>query len=179
LRWDEVREVMKQCCDKIDTAGGAYDATGRSPKYGWGRLNAAKAVALAVPATPPAHRIVTASARQDIAIRDLQTARLPVQVAEAAPVKALRVTVDIEHTYIGDLLVTLRAPTGSGIAAIVLHDRTGGGTDNLHRTYDARSTPALASVVGKSAAGRWTLVVRDTARLDQGKIRGVSLELSV
>ena len=47
LRWDEVREVMKQCCDKIDTAGGAYDATGRSPKYGWGRLNAAKAVALA------------------------------------------------------------------------------------------------------------------------------------
>jgi subtilisin family serine protease len=179
LRWDEVREVMKQCCDKIDTAGGAYDATGRSPKYGWGRLNAAKAVALAVPATPPAHRIVIASARQDIAIRDLRTAQLPVQVAEAAPVKALKVTVDIEHTYIGDLVVTLRAPTGSGIAAIVLHDRAGGGTDNLRRTYDATSTPALASVVGKSAAGRWTLVVKDTDRVDQGKIRGVSLELSV
>jgi subtilisin-like proprotein convertase family protein len=102
-----------------------------------------------------------------------------VQVAETAPVKALKVTVDIEHTYIGDLVVTLRAPTGSGIAAIVLHDRAGGGTDNLRRTYDATSTPALTSVVGKSAAGRWTLVVKDTERLDQGKIRGVSLELSV
>jgi subtilisin family serine protease len=179
LRWDEVREVMKQSCDKIDTAGGAYDAAGRSPKYGWGRLNAAKAVQLALPSTPPSERIVTASARQDVAIRDMRTSRLPVQVAETAPIKALKVTVDIEHTYIGDLVVTLQAPTGRGIAAIVLHDRTGGGTDNLNRTYDATSTPALAAAVGKSAAGRWTLVVKDTAAADQGRIRGVALELRV
>lgn len=179
LRWDEVREVMKRSCDRIDPAGGAYDAQGRSPKYGWGRLNAEKAVRLALPVTPPSTRVVTASARQDVAIRDLRSARLAVQVAEAAPLKSLKVAVDIEHTYIGDLVVTLQAPAGSGIAAIVLHDKAGGGTDNLVKTYDAANTPALAGVVGKSAAGTWALVVKDTARGDQGRLRGITLELQV
>ncbi len=44
LRWDQVREVMKQSCERIDTANGAYDANGHSNLYGFGRLNARKAV---------------------------------------------------------------------------------------------------------------------------------------
>ncbi len=49
LRWDEVRTVLKESCDKIDKAGGQYDATGRSPFYGHGRINAMRAVGLAQP----------------------------------------------------------------------------------------------------------------------------------
>ena len=48
LRLDEVRDVMKDCCDRIDATGGFYDAGGHSPYYGYGRLNAAKAVELAL-----------------------------------------------------------------------------------------------------------------------------------
>lgn len=48
LRWDEVRDIMRDCCDRIDITGGFYDAGGHSPYYGYGRLNAAKAVELAL-----------------------------------------------------------------------------------------------------------------------------------
>ena len=43
LRWDEVRDIMRRSCDRIDPEGGKYDETGHSPLYGYGRLNAEKA----------------------------------------------------------------------------------------------------------------------------------------
>lgn len=47
LRWDEVRSILRDSCDKIDPTGGSYNSDGRSPLYGYGRLNAASAVELA------------------------------------------------------------------------------------------------------------------------------------
>ncbi len=44
LSWDEVRDIMRRACDRIDPEGGEYDETGHSPRYGYGRLNAEKAV---------------------------------------------------------------------------------------------------------------------------------------
>ena len=47
----EVKDVLRRACDRIDVANGAYDpATGHSLLYGYGRLNAEKAVKLAVAA---------------------------------------------------------------------------------------------------------------------------------
>jgi subtilisin family serine protease len=43
----QVRDILKRCCDRIDKTHGAYDAKGHSKKYGYGRLNAKKAVDLA------------------------------------------------------------------------------------------------------------------------------------
>jgi subtilisin family serine protease len=177
LRWDEVREIMKNSADKIDAAKANYDAAGRSAWYGFGRLNARKALELAAPAQPqPA---VIASVKQDVPIPDLKSAQLSVEVAETRPLKSLKVTVDIQHTYRGDLVVTLKAPSASGIANVVLHNRTGGGADNLKATYDAVNTTALAAVAGKSPFGKWTLLVEDKARLDVGKIRELTLEMGV
>lgn len=48
LRHEEVRDIIKQACDRIDPANGKYDAaSGHSLLYGYGRVNAARAVALA------------------------------------------------------------------------------------------------------------------------------------
>ncbi|MFC9997151.1 S8 family serine peptidase [Nocardia sp. NPDC127526] len=44
LTWDEVKNLLKGSCDKIDPQGGAYGPDGRSSKYGFGRLNALTAV---------------------------------------------------------------------------------------------------------------------------------------
>ena len=44
LTWQQVRTLVRQSCDQIDTAGGNYSASGHSPYYGYGRLNAARAV---------------------------------------------------------------------------------------------------------------------------------------
>ncbi len=44
LTRDEVYDILKQTADKIDSAGGGYNASAYSLKYGYGRLNAHKAV---------------------------------------------------------------------------------------------------------------------------------------
>jgi len=50
LSWQEVKETLRRSCDRIDEAHGEYDAaSGHSPRYGFGRINARTAVKLATP----------------------------------------------------------------------------------------------------------------------------------
>jgi len=44
LTWQEVRAIIKNSCDQIDVNFGDYDANGHSPFYGYGKINAARAV---------------------------------------------------------------------------------------------------------------------------------------
>ncbi len=177
LRWDEVKDVIKHSCDRIDPSGGKYDASGHSHLYGYGRVNAKKAVELAMPAQPDTVAIRTVV--RDVPIRDLQTARLDLPVADTGFFKKIKVTVDIEHTYIGDLIVSIKPPTATGVSAIRLHNLEGGSTDNLKKTYDQINAPGLVALNGKSPKGTWTLVVEDKARLDTGKIRSFTLEMTL
>lgn len=176
LRWDEVKDILKHSCDRIDAAGGNYDAGGHSGKYGYGRLNAKTAVTLAVPPQPQYRAIHIAV--QDVPIEDLKTSRVGVAVGDTDPPKAIKITVDIEHTFIGDLRVSILPPAGMGVGPVTLHDKAGGGTDNLKKTFDELNTPALAAVVGKNPQGRWTLEVEDTEKQDTGKILNFSVELA-
>ena len=47
LTAEEVRGVLSEACDRIDPDGGSYDPRGHSPFYGYGRPDAARAVAIA------------------------------------------------------------------------------------------------------------------------------------
>ena len=173
LRWDEVKNILGTSCDKIDQANGNYDsALGHSAWYGFGRLNAKQAVKLAVP--PRRARVVVHGVRQDISIEDLQQSALAVDVADNRPITDIRLSVDIEHTYVGDLVVKLLAPTGD---TITVHDREGGGADNLNTVYDTSNSPALGALLGKSPRGSWKLQVSDKVREDTGKIRAFILDL--
>jgi subtilisin family serine protease len=177
LRWDEVRDILKNACDRIDTSGGKYSAAGHSKFYGYGRVNAAKAAILAKPPQPA--KVTVASTVQDVAIQDLKAAKLSVAVAGNKALKNLKVTIDIEHTYIGDLTVTLRPPATTGVAPIVLHNRGGGAAHNLQLTFDSVMVPGLSALKGKVPAGSWSLEVRDHARQDVGKLRSFALEMMV
>ncbi|MFZ5556271.1 MAG: S8 family serine peptidase [Pseudomonadota bacterium] len=177
LRWDQVKDILRQACDRIDTAGGKYGADGHSNWYGYGRVNARRAVELAAPARPG--YTVTVSVTQDVAIQDLKTSTQQLRVAYDEPLKSLRVHVDIEHTYIGDLMVTLKPPAATGVGAIVLHDRAGGGSANLKTSFDPVSTPALAALAGRKPKGDWEISVRDTEKQDTGKLRQVALEMEL
>ena len=46
----------------------------------------------------------------------------------------------LQHTWIGDLVVTLVPPAASGIPSIKLHDRAGGSTRDLRRSFDASTS---------------------------------------
>jgi subtilisin-like proprotein convertase family protein len=177
LRWEQVRKILKQSCDKIDPNGGRYDATGHSHLYGYGRLNAKAAVELAAPSQ--AAYTAVHKAIQTVPIRDHQTARVKVAVADDRPLRGIKVHVDLEHSWIGDLTVKLVPPAGFGSGAVVLHDRQEGGARNIHRVYDEASTPDLAALEGAVPAGVWKLEVRDNAKRDVGRIRSFALELQL
>ncbi len=177
LRWDEVREIMKKSGDRIDLAGGNYDANGHSPFYGYGRINARKAVELAMPIQESPVTIFQAV--QDVPIKDLEIATLSLAIANTNAIKSLKVGVDIEHTYIGDLVITLIAPADMGVVPVILHDRASGATDNIKKTYDEVNAPGLAAFKGKSSQGTWTLEVVDKAQQDTGKIRSFTLEIAL
>jgi subtilisin-like proprotein convertase family protein len=177
LRWQQVRELLKRSCDKIDSSGGDYDGDGHSTLYGFGRLNAKTAVELAAP-----HRVKYTAlhkAIQSVPIEDLKTARLQVGVADTRGVRGIKVHVDLEHSWIGDLTVQLRPPAGTGVASVLLHERQGGGRHNIHRIYDVASTPALAALEGAVPTGIWKLEVHDNARRDLGRIQSFAVELEL
>jgi subtilisin family serine protease len=171
LRWDEAKDVLRRSCDRVDPGGGEYDANGHSPFFGFGRLNAKTAVGLAQPAQPAYTARHTAV--RDVAITDLATSEIAVEVGDTAPIHDLAVTVTIDHTFVGDLIVTIHGPGGSA----VLHNRAGGETNNLSQRYDQNNAPGLAALVGTNPQGTWTLEVSDNARRDVGAICSFSVEL--
>lgn len=84
----------------------------------------------------------------------------------AGNVSELSVTVDIKHTFIGDLRVSLHR----GTEAVTLHNRSGGGSDDIAETY------TVTTFNGTDLAGDWKLLITDNAGIDVGEL--VSWELS-
>ncbi len=54
LTWQEVRQIMRDTCDKVGQQDGrvVYDANGHHPQYGYGRLNAYEAAQRALALVP-------------------------------------------------------------------------------------------------------------------------------
>jgi len=77
----------------------------------------------------------------------------------------LEVTVNITHTYIGDLEVILYTPSSQ---TVVLHDRTGGSADNIHTTYSITGWNGIYS-------GNWSLTVADHVGQDTGTLDSWSI----
>jgi hypothetical protein len=91
-----------------------------------------------------------------------------IAVDTTGPVSRVSVTVDITHTFRGDLVVALR----KGDKRVLLHDRKGGGQENLAQTFAIE-----ADFDGIDRAGEWTLEVSDTARVDVGTLGRWSLAI--
>lgn len=89
-------------------------------------------------------------------------------------VNRIKVSVDIKHTYIGDLRVELNSPTGR---RALLHARQGGAQDDLVQTFDSASPGQLSNLIGQPAQGVWLLRVADLDRRDEGTLRKWSLEI--
>jgi subtilisin-like proprotein convertase family protein len=159
---------------RIDPQGGEYDANGHRKFYGHGRLNAETAAKLA---KGEVGRAVIVNKVLNVPIPDLGSVEGTVEATETTPVAKAAVYVRLEHTYIGDLLITVMPPSSSGLSKVVLHNRAGGSRDNLEMLYDPSNTPALAAYSGKKCDGTWTLRVEDKAAQDSGMLVQIGLHL--
>ncbi|RUO30942.1 peptidase S8 [Aliidiomarina sedimenti] len=92
-----------------------------------------------------------------------------ISVAEEGLVFGTDVSVNITHTWIGDLIITLTSPDGT---EHVLHDRDGGSAEDIDQTW------SVDAFNGESMQGDWTLFVSDNAAADTGTLNFWSLVIS-
>lgn len=108
------------------------------------------------------------SVQPNAAIRDFQTTTSTLTLGEASNLSALRLDLDLAHTWRGDLVVKLTSPSGR---SVTVSDRQGGSADDLRGTFDFS-----AAFKGEAAQGDWTLTVEDRGRRDEGVLRSWGLE---
>lgn len=181
----EIKEIIEQTADKVEDnssdpiyghAKGNYQ-NGHSEWFGFGRINALRAVQEAVDRLQPSS-IAEQENSSPLNIPDNFPAGVTsvIGVSAGGPVAAVEVMVDISHSWIGDLEVSLLSPLGS---RAMLHQRSGGSADNLSRTYTLADTSSLGGLLGEPAAGDWQLQVADRARADVGTLNRWSLKLTL
>jgi subtilisin family serine protease len=92
-----------------------------------------------------------------------------ISIADEITVFGMSVSVDISHTYSGDLILTLTSPAGT---STVLRANSGGATDDIVETYE---TDAFN---GEVATGDWILNIVDTFNGDNGTLNAWGVEIT-
>ncbi len=117
------------------------------------------------PPPPPAGGVYTFTGPVAIPDRGQINPTLSVTEPGNAPADLL-VSVDISHTYRGDIRITLFAPSG---ASVVLKDKNASDSaDDVRETWTVNASSVAAS-------GTWTLRVEDVYRGDVGTLNSWSL----
>lgn len=143
------------------------------------------------PPAPPRCPVVTAT-DLPTPIPDLGVATSTVVVTRPGTVLSVRV-VDLAgtHTYTGDLRVLLTSPSGTEVTLFqnICGDAQNFDLDLADASYASDPIPcpltggglyvaaALADFIGETAAGNWTLTVRDTLAQDSGQLARFGLEV--
>ncbi len=117
-----------------------------------------------------------------------------VQFLEDLPVADINVNLNISHTYLSDLIISLTSPAGT---VVVLTSSSCGEFRDINATFDAQGSSfvcgntrpsingtvkplgSLASFNGESLLGEWILKIEDTAANDGGVLNDFSLDVCV
>jgi hypothetical protein len=187
----EVKRILQETADKIVDRDadpqlgmrlGTYDTNGYSQWFGYGKVNAFKAVQAAKLkiAQGVQSGLRRFQGRNDSAVKipddNPQGISSAIRVTDSASVQEIQVTVNIEHDFLGDIEVSLKAPTGQ---TVLLQNRTLGSLTKLQQMYSVETTPTLRQLLNKPAAGVWQLQVIDYAPMDTGTLKSWELSLGV
>ncbi|NER83308.1 MAG: S8 family serine peptidase [Leptolyngbya sp. SIO1D8] len=186
----EVKQILQETADKImddepdpqlGLRHGTYDNNGHSQWFGYGRVNAARAVAEARRRLwrGRSHtQVVEQSESVPVSIPDNRAEGVvrSLQFRDRGTVQDLYVEVRLEHDFLGDVMVHLRLPSGR---LLLLQGRTLGTQQQLEQRYDLSNTPILMQAIGENAAGTWRLQVSDRAPGHTGQLLGWQLNLAL
>lgn len=181
-----VKDVLQRTADKIvDGAAdpqfgffyGSYNEVGHSPWFGYGKVNAYKAVNEALrlknsTATPKIEK--RSSLRKAIPDNDPIGLSESLNFSESGIIDTISVSVQIDHAYIGDLQLAIESPQG---VSVLLHNRSGSGGKSIDTTYDSLQVDSLKIFHNQPFQGTWKLRVKDLARTDTGTLQnwGISI----
>ncbi|XIE82030.1 S8 family serine peptidase [Streptomyces sp. SBR177] len=134
---------------------------------GTGIADAAKTVAAVTgTTTPPTGNVFTNTNNVTISDNTTVSSSIAVSGRTGNAPAALKVDVDIKHTYRGDLVIDLVAPDGT--VRNLKQSSSSDGADNVLATYTVDASSELAN-------GTWKLQVRDVYSGDTGYIDSWSL----
>lgn len=116
----------------------------------------------------------------DIALEIPDNSPTPIEFSfswdEPGTIIDVGLSLNIIHSYIGDLEVKLYHPDGT---QAIIHRHEGAGASNINETYGygGNSLSSLAVFKDKKAQGIWRLLISDTSAVDVGTLEGVGLTL--
>ncbi|MBE9063136.1 S8 family serine peptidase [cf. Phormidesmis sp. LEGE 11477] len=190
----EVKQILQRTTDKIidkqpdpqlNRKHGTYSSSGHSLWFGYGKVNAFKAVQAAqakglsgsaskrtLSKTLTAENIIEFSIPDD----DPRGIVSPVVVNESGALQDIKVYIQAEHEFLSDLTFTLISPQGQ---TVLVQGRTLGRQTRLQRTYSLVSTPALRQLLNSSVAGRWQLQIVDHVPGSVGQLKKWELVLGI
>jgi subtilisin family serine protease len=186
----DVRDILQTTADKIVDAAadpqlglryGTYDNRGHSRWFGYGKVNARRAVQVAQQLAFAGRRIqlvVEGDNSPSLEIPDGQTAGIDSAIAidRTGVVQDLHIRVAIDHDFLGDLSLTLIAPSGH---QVMIQSRTLGNQSSLRQTYTLANTPGLTWMIGQPARGNWRLQVIDHVPSATGRLLSWGLTLGL
>ncbi|MFN6569924.1 S8 family serine peptidase [Dendronalium sp. ChiSLP03b] len=190
LTAQQVKRILQETADKIVDSdpdpqlglrAGTYDGDGHSQWFGYGKVNAARAVQAALQlrgVTSTATKQVTGKNNTQLAIPDneKQGIKSALAISESGTVKDIQIAVNITHDYLGDLEIYLIAPNNQ---QVLLQNRTLGRSTKLQIIYTVRSHPILKQLLSVSTQGRWQLWIIDYALQDVGRLNNWELTLGI
>ena len=121
------------------------------------------------------------------------TVRSTIMVIDDLPIADINVMVNIEHSFLSDLIISLISPSGT---EVILTSNSCSQLENIDAVFDdsaasftcngdpgisgtVKPLGSLSSLNGESSFGEWTLLVKDTAPADGGFISNFSLDICV
>ncbi|MBW4652270.1 MAG: S8 family serine peptidase [Kaiparowitsia implicata GSE-PSE-MK54-09C] len=152
-----------------------------SHDYGFGLVDALAAVRLAetwtLQSTTANEQSLSAISTPALPIPDLSTVSDSIQLSGGLQVEQVEVALDLTHTWIGDLTVTLTSPTGTQSVLV-----SQPGKDDSWEPFglsdsDIKFTLSSVHHWGEVAEGTWTLTVTDSQGFDAGTLNSWTLTL--
>ena len=188
LSASDVKQILQDTADKIEDpnpdpqlglAYGSYDNRGHSLWFGYGKVNAYKAVKAARDRYLADRRLSqtieqTSAVTLTIPADRIALQRAGITINQRGRLQDIQVYIDIRHGFLSDLSIELKPPQGQ---AILLQGRTLGRQTQLRKTYTLENTPALSLLINQGIHGRWQLNVTDNTETHQGQLLQWSLKL--
>ena len=130
----------------------------------------------------------------EISAGNASTITSTISVLQDLPISDLDINLEVSHSFLEDLIITLTSPSGT---TITLLSKNCGNLNNINAVFDddgaliscSNAAPAingtlkplgsLSSFNGESSLGDWVLQIEDTANGDGGSLDSFSLELCV
>ncbi len=184
LGWRDVQQILAYSAQHNDPTSSSWQYNGAvnwnggglhfSDLYGFGAADAFTAVRLAETWTTQdtsanMTTVTTSTVSPNAVIPDMGSTTSTMTVTQNINIEHVQVHVNLTHSWVGDLVITLVAPDGT---KSVLVDNPGtnqagdfGGSGGINFTFETNAD------MGESSAGAWTLQVADNQPQDSGVLK--------